>query len=250
MPNVTTREKFAALVMRRLGHPVVTVNLAPEQMEDAIDMALERFWDEHIQGYRRHYYLRKLSEEEVEAKSFIIPPEMGIDHVVKILPIGNSYGVGEWHTVPWQTAYSTVAGASAYSTIRASDFTLLRQRLKTIRSQFNAPQTFRFNKHTKEVVLEMRTIVDQVVAMECLQNIDPNKPEFADAWNNPWLQAYATAAAKKMWGDVLVNLQGVKLAGGLEINGDRIYENAVRELEALELELRTKWSEPIGFFIG
>lgn len=248
--NIDTKEKFIELIKRRLGHPVVTVNLAPEQFEDAVQMSLERFWDEHMHGVQTKFFTKVLTEEEASSKEFIIPDELGIDSIGTIIQVGNSYGVGEWHTVPWQTAYSTVAGASAYSTIRASDFTLLRQRLKTIRNQFNQPMTFSYNRHSKKVIMEMRLIEGQTIAMETRQNVDPNKAEFSDAWNNAWLQAYAVANAKKIWGDVLINLQGVKLAGGLEINGDRIYENAVRELEALELELRTKWSLPLGFMVG
>lgn len=250
MASLTSYQEFADHCLRKLGAPVIQINLDPVNIQDAILEALEKFWEEHMDGSRVYYYIKDITADEAANNAFTVPNELGIDRIVRVIPVGNGFGVGEWHTVPWQTAYASVAGVTGYVSVRASDFTLLRQRLKTLRSQFNTPLTFKYSKHSKQVDLQFKVNEGDRIAFECFQNVDPNKPEFVDAWNNDWLQRYAAALIKERWGNVLVNLQGVKLPGGLEINGDRIYETSRAEIEQLLIELRTKFQSPLGFMVG
>jgi hypothetical protein len=52
----TTRAEFGAFCKRRLGEPVIEINVADEQVDDCIDVALTTFWDFHFEGTEKTYY--------------------------------------------------------------------------------------------------------------------------------------------------------------------------------------------------
>lgn len=252
MANITTRQDFISNCLRRLGQPVLTVNLDEDSIDDAVTEALELFWREHQYGSREIFFKKTVLAGEVDSSELLIPKETGIDTVVRILPSGGYISSAEWHTVPWQTAYAAVAGLEGYLAVSASDFMLLRQRLKTLRSQFQQPLTFKFDPHSRMLRLERACVAGDIFVMKCYQNVDPESTEFdfTDAWNDRWLQKYATALIKERWANVLVNLQGVKLPGTLVIDGQSMYQAARTEIEQLETELRTVHRRPVTMRIG
>lgn len=251
---VSNRQEFIDNCLRRLGQPVLTVNLDQESISDAVDEALELFYDEHIDGSREIFYAKEVTQDEYDASGLsgelLIPAETGIDSIVKILPNGGYVSSAEWHTVPWQTAYAAVAGLEGYLQVQASDFMMLRQRLKTLRNQFQAPLTFQFDPYSRILRLERKMNVGDTFVMRCYQNVNPNKEEFAQAWNDRWLQRYATTLIKERWANVLVNLQGIKLPANMQIDGEAMLNTARTEREELETELRTKHQRPLPMMMG
>jgi hypothetical protein len=69
-------------------------------------------------------------------------------------------------------------------------------------------------------------------------------------WNSGWLKDYATAQLKKQWGQNLKKFDGVTMPGGVTLNGQQIYDDAVDEITALKEDLELKWGFPPGIFIG
>ena len=55
---------------------------------------------------------------------------------------------------------------------------------------------------------------------------------------------------KRQWGQNLIKFQGVKLPGGIELNGRQIYDDALRELEMIKQEMSTTYELPPLDFIG
>jgi hypothetical protein len=49
----TTRTEFKAYCLRRLGDPVIDINVDDEQVEDRIDDALKYYQDYHFDGTER-----------------------------------------------------------------------------------------------------------------------------------------------------------------------------------------------------
>ena len=58
-PASTTELKEYAL--RKLGKPVIDVNLADEQMNDMIDEAIQMFQEYHFDGTEVHYYSEQVA---------------------------------------------------------------------------------------------------------------------------------------------------------------------------------------------
>jgi len=57
----TDRDSFREFCLRRLGKPVIEVNVADEQVDDCVDMAMITFWDFHYEGTERAFYKQKVT---------------------------------------------------------------------------------------------------------------------------------------------------------------------------------------------
>jgi len=64
------------------------------------------------------------------------------------------------------------------------------------------------------------------------------------------LKKYLTALIKRQWGQNLIKFNGVKLPGGIELNGRQIYEDAERELEDIKQRMSMEYELPPMDFIG
>jgi hypothetical protein len=87
-----------------------------------------------------------------------------------------------------------------------------------------------------------------VVIAESYAMID--SAQYASVWNDRWLKEYATALIKKNWGSNLSKFQGVQLPGGVMLNGQQIYNDAVEEIKALEEEMSSKYELPVDFYLN
>ena len=65
-----------------------------------------------------------------------------------------------------------------------------------------------------------------------------------------WVKDYATAKIKKQWGTNLTKFTGVQMPGGVTLNGEMIYNDAVDELKNLEEQLRSEYELPPLDMIG
>ena len=50
--NVNSRTKLIDYCLRRLGHPVIEINVDDDQLEDRIDEAVQYFQQYHYDGIR------------------------------------------------------------------------------------------------------------------------------------------------------------------------------------------------------
>ena len=89
---------------------------------------------------------------------------------------------------------------------------------------------------------------DTFIVIDCFRALDPD--EFTQVYNDPFIKLYLTSLIKKQWGQNLIKFRGVKLPGGIEMNGREIYDDAVRELDALKQKMSTEYETPPLDFIG
>ena len=89
---------------------------------------------------------------------------------------------------------------------------------------------------------------DDYIILDCYRLVDP--ADASKVYNDWWLKKYTTALIKKQWGQNLIKFQGVMLPGGVSLNGRQIYDDAVRELEDLDRELRDTYETPPFDLIG
>ena len=90
--------------------------------------------------------------------------------------------------------------------------------------------------------------VGNYLIVEAYQVLDPDT--YTDAWSDRWLSRYATALIKRQWGTNLSKFTGMTLPGGVQFNGDKIYNDAVEEIEKMEREMATSYSLPAFDMIG
>ena len=69
-------------------------------------------------------------------------------------------------------------------------------------------------------------------------------------YNNKWLKDYCTALIRRQWGENLIRYVNMTLPGGMQLNGQKIYDDAVIEVEMLENKLKSDYQEPVDWFMG
>ena len=71
-----------------------------------------------------------------------------------------------------------------------------------------------------------------------------------DVYNDIYLKRYVTALFKKQWGANLSKFNGVAMIGGVTLNGQQIYSEALQDVERLETEIRGTYETPVTYMIG
>jgi hypothetical protein len=84
--------------------------------------------------------------------------------------------------------------------------------------------------------------------LECTTLLSPDT--YTRVWNDNWLKEYGTTLIKRQWGENMKKYGNYTLPGGMVINGQGIYEEAIADIARLELQLRDTWEEPPQFLIG
>lgn len=117
--------------------------------------------------------------------------------------------------------------------------------------ELNGHPQFRFNRRQGRLHLDINWETDLVlgdfVVLEVYRVLDPN--EFTKVYNDPWLKHYTTALFKRQWAINIKKFQGLQLPGGVTLDGNSLYDEAVNEIKDLEEELKNK-SAPLEFFLG
>lgn len=244
---------FSAYCLRKLGDPVIQINLAPSQIEDAVEDAILKFVEYHRDGFEEHYFIHTFtSQAEADLREFDIPADLGIDDVIEIIPVnGSTIQNGRFDTYAWQAGAaitSPISGGWANTSLQ--DYSVMMQRFADLSAVLGEVFCFRFSKYKRKCRLMFRVSEGESIALKTYRRIDPRVVGNEDAWNDPWLKAYATALIKERWGNVLIKAAGVRLVGGVELNGQLILDSAKEEIRDLEEQLKRGHQEPINFMVG
>ena len=89
---------------------------------------------------------------------------------------------------------------------------------------------------------------DHFLILDCFRVADPESD--TAVYNDFWLKQYTTSLIKRQWGQNLIKFTGVKLPGGLELNGRQIYDDAVMEIEKHEKTLMEEYAMPPLDMVG
>ena len=132
-------------------------------------------------------------------------------------------------------------------------YTTVMQHLSTLDLILNGKPIYRFNRLEDRLYLDVDWKNDNKIrtgdflVVEAYRALDPN--EFTKVWNEPWLKKYVTALFKRQWGTNLKKFSGIQLPGGVTLDGNKLYQEAMDEIKALEDEIQNK-SAPLDFFLG
>lgn len=117
--------------------------------------------------------------------------------------------------------------------------------------ELNGRPMFRFNRMQSRVFPDINWEADiapgDYIVLECYRALDPTS--FTRVWNESWLKHYTTALFKKQWGVNLKKFAGIQLPGGVSLDGQSLYDEAVGEIKELEDDLVSKQA-PLEFFLG
>lgn len=243
----TTREEVKDYVMRRLGAPVINVDVAEEQVDDRIDDALALFYEQHYDGTEK-YYLKHMVTDQNKIDGYITVPD-NVVGAVDVFPLYGSGGrVGNIFDIQYQIALNDLYNLTTVSLI---PYVATMTHLNVINELLIGKIPLTYSRSKNRIYLHTDwTLIPTggFLLFDCYQIVSPE--EFTDVWKDRWFLAYTTALVKKQWGTHLGKLSGVRLAGGVTVNGEAIYQQAENELMKLEDELRDRYAMPPMDMIG
>jgi len=243
----STREAFKSYCLRRLGEPVVDVNVDDEQVEDRIDEALKYYQDYHFDGTER--VLIKHVVTATDVTNGYITLSDNVIGINRILDIGQAVQSSNLFNIRYQIHLNDLFDLSASSYV---PYVTAMRHVESLEELFVGKKPIRYNRHTNRLHIDMDwdndVEADEYIIVDAYQILDGDT--YTDLWGDRWLSRYATALIKRQWGSNLTKFEGLQMPGGITFNGAKIYDDAESEIQKLEEEMIVNYSLPVQDMIG
>jgi hypothetical protein len=243
----TSRQQFKQYCLRKLGHPVIEINVDDDQVEDRIDESLKYYWDYHFDGSEKIYYKHLITEQTIIDKYITLPEN--IIGAVSVFSLGDPMvRSDDLFNIRYQIALNDLYTLTAVSMV---PYYMVMEHLALISEMLVGKHPIRYSRHKNRLFIDMDWATvrpGEYLLVEAYEIIDPNT--FTDVWGDRWLQNYATAKIKYQWGSNLTKFTGMSLPGGVQFNGDKIFNDADEEIRKMEQEMISGYSLPVLDMIG
>jgi len=247
MATPVSREDLKQHCLRRLGAPVVDINVDDEQLEDRIDEAIAYYRDYHFDG-TEHVYFKHLTTAQDQQNGYIDVPNT-INGVSGCFVLGGTYSVNNLFNVRYQIHLNDL-----YDLLQSSvvPYVMAMTHVNLLEEVFVGKQPIRYNRHINRVYIdtswEEKIPVDSFIILDAYKVVDPD--EYTDMYSDRWLLRYTTQLFKRQWGENLKKFEGLQMPGGITFNGQKIWEEATEALTKLEDEMISSYSLPVHDMIG
>ena len=284
MAQPNTRQGLIEYGKRQLGFPVLEINIADEQYDDLIDDAIQRFQDRHMDGVEKMYLKHKIDEQFVntvratdhdggetsvgittttattsitgvgttvhsfvETQNYIQIPDAVIG-IEKVWKVDSRAIASNMFNLTYQLFLNEIY---YFSSMELLSYTQVKRYLEDLDFILHPDKQIRFNRRQNRLYIDSdysSMKEDDYLIIECYRTLDPN--DFTKVYNDPFLKRYFTALLKKQWGSNMMKFRGVKMPGGVELNGREIYDEGVKELEKLDERMQWEYEMPVLDMIG
>jgi hypothetical protein len=251
MANPNSRDSLIEYCKRRLGDPVIEINVDEDQVEDRIDEALQYYQEFHSDATYRGYLKHQVTQTDIDNKYITI--SSNILFVSRMFGISNSTQTGKnMFNLKYQMHLNDIAQMHKYNGDLAY-YEQMQQYLSTLDMVLNGAPIVDFSRRQNRIYIhgnfeDEDILLDDYIVFEVYQVVDPTT--HTSVFNDMWLKQYATSLIKQQWGQNLIKFEGMQLPGGVTMNGRQIYDDAVQEIEKLEEKIRLEHELPPDFFIG
>tara|TARA_B100000925_G_scaffold289975_1_gene274081 strand:- start:918 stop:1781 length:864 start_codon:yes stop_codon:yes gene_type:complete len=283
--SVNSRGALINYAKRRLGAPVLEINVADEQVEDLLDDAIQFFQQRHFDGVERMYLKHRFTQDEIdrgkanqgassttttgivtttgvstsitgygtttsvftENSNFIQVPDAVIG-IQQIFKFDSSSISGGMFSIKYQLFLNDLY---YFNSVELLQYSMVKSYLEDIDFLLTPERQIRFNKQQNRLYIDINydsLKEGDFIVIDCLRVLDPN--QYQDIYNDMFLKMYFTALLKRQWGQNLIKFRGTKLPGGLELNGREIYEDGMRDVEFALQKLKEEYELPPLDFIG
>jgi len=262
--------------LRQLGAPVLQINVDDDQLHDLVDDTVQIYQERHYDGIERMYLKYKVTQEDLdrgrakgtdgvgivttsgistnsattvssdfyETSNFLAVPET-ILGVNKIFKFDSSSISGGMFSIKYQLFLNDLY---YFNSVELLQFAMTKTYLEDIDFLLTTEKQIRFNMRQDKLYMDIdwgAQSLDTFFVIDCFRAIDTEQ-----IYNDPFVKRYFTALLKKQWGQNLIKFRGTKLPGGIELNGREIYDEGVRELDALRSRMAQDYETPPLDFIG
>ena len=282
MAQPSTRSELITYAKRQLGAPVLEINVADEQVEDILDDAIQYFQERHFDGVYPTFLKYEITEDDIkrgrsrggntdnvgittqtatstidgqtvsfsfnETSNYLqVPPDiLGITKVFHF--DGSNRMSSGMFSLKYQLFLNDIY---YYGSTELLSYAMTKTYLEDINFLLTTQKQIRFNKRQDRLYLDIdwSSITDgEFLVIDCYRTLDPN--DYARVFNDSFLKRYFTAHLKKQRGQNLIKFQGVKLPGGIELNGRQIYDDAINDITIIREQMSSTYELPPLDFIG
>ena len=233
--------------LRRLGKPVIEINIDDDQMDDRIDEALMYYGDYHFDGTERTF-LKHVVTETDKTNEYITITDSNTIGVINIFDIGDATSTNNLFNVRYQIALNDLYDLSRYDLV---PYFMNFMNIRFIEEILIGKQPLKFNRHINRLYVDMDwdkfNTGDYLIA-EVYNKVDPET--YTDVYGDRWLAEYATALIQIQWGRNLTKFVGMQLPGGVQFNGDTILSQGLEAKNKLEEEMLSSYSLPVHDMTG
>tara|TARA_X000001036_G_scaffold281740_1_gene261663 strand:- start:3494 stop:4336 length:843 start_codon:yes stop_codon:yes gene_type:complete len=280
MAQPASKSELINYCKRQLGAPVLEINVADEQVDDLVDDAIQYFHERHFDGVVQTFLKYKITQTDIdrgqgkktdsnvgivtttgistvgitstfsyeENSNYIQVPTavIGVNKIFKF--DGSQTTTNSMFSVKYQLFLNDVYN---FNSTEILSYAMVKRYLEDIDFLLNTEKMIRFNQRQDRLYLDIdwgSVSEGDYIILDCYRLLDPN--DFTRVYNDSFLKKYLTALIKKQWGQNLIKFQGVKLPGGIELNGRQIYDDAQKDLDVIREQMSNTYELPPLDMIG
>jgi hypothetical protein len=279
MAQPSSRQELIDYCKRKLGAPVLEINVADEQIEDLVDDAVQFFQERHFDGVYPTFLKYQITDDDInrgrsQPTSGVGISTITVDHNVGLTTQFNFYEGGNYLQIPpsvigvnkifhfdgtntitnnmFSVKYQLFLNDIYYwGSTELLTYAMVKTYLEDIEFLLTTQKQIRFNKRQDRLYLDIdwgSVTAGTYLIIDCYRTLDPS--DYSRVWNDSFLKMYLTALIKKQWGQNLMKFQGVKLPGGVELNGRQIYDDGQKELDVIMEKMSNTYELPPLDMIG
>ena len=270
--RISGRQQLVDYCLRRLGAPVIEINVDGSQIEDRLDDALQLFSEFHFDGVERVFLKYQMTQEDIDNGYIVmkstnsgfrsadrniaateagvtenVPMEDLITSVVRVFQLRNT-SIGMFD-IRYQYALNELYSFGSFD---LQHYSMIQQYLSLLSDILTPEKELEFsrvtNKLTFPMTLRQEFNAGDYLVIECFRVLDPRI--YPEIYSDRLLKRYMTALIKRQWGENLSKFEGVTLPGGVTFNGQRMIQEAQEEITRIEEQVINEFELPPNFMVG
>jgi len=267
MAEPTSRAELKDYCLRKLGFPVLEVNVDDDQIEDSIDDALQYYRMRHYDGvelaYMKHIFTANdktqfqsqdttttIGTTEWKTRDRYIQLPTDVVGVSKVFGLASNAVRNNLFGIEYQIFLNDLYAVGSLDFL---NYYMVKQWMETMDMVLNNGSfvQFRFNMRQDRLYLDVGEDMlaeDIHVIVECHRALDPET--YPQVYSDIFLKKYTTALIKRQWGQNLIKFNGVQLPGGVSMNGRQLFDDAEKEIEELMTASSSTYELPPLDMIG
>ena len=281
MAKPASRTQLVDYCLRKLGAPVLEINIDDDQIDDLVDDAIQLFNERHFDGVERMFLKYKITQADIdrgqakntdgvgivtttatstniagygtttsswyETSNFLQVPDSVVG-VEKIFKFDTSTISGGMFSIKYQLFLNDLY---QFNSVDLLQYSMTKSYLESIDFLLTTDKQIRFNKRQDRLYLDIDWGAEEAgswLILDCYRALDP--ATFTQVYNDIFVKRYLTALIKRQWGQNLIKFRGVKLPGGIELNGREIFEDGQREIDYLRERMMIEYEVPPLDMVG
>jgi hypothetical protein len=251
MANPTTRQGLIDYCLRRLGEPVIEINVDPDQLEDRVDEGIQYWQEFHSEATYRTYVSHLVGDSDVSNEYVDVSDD--VLFVSKLFRISSSFNTSfNFFDIKYQMMLNDIADMQNFAGDLAY-YDQLNQYLSLLDMKLNGEPQTTYSRKMNRLYLhgdfnDKDVQAGDYIVYEAFKTVDPTA--FGKVYNDMWLKEYTTELIKQQWGANLSKFEGMQMPGGVTLNGRQLYDDATTQIERLREKIRSDFEMPADFFVG